>query len=91
MDDLERKARNCLVLDFGFSRRNAEVALKMFREGELNNTEAEVIYTILLNPNNVYKGIKSFIELDRVMGVAGHLNYKITLAGGDARSKSRLR
>jgi hypothetical protein len=80
--DLERKVQTHLVITLGFSRRNAEIAIEMFRSGELNNMEEEVINKIMLNPESD-RGFK-----DSSYQVANHLNHRITLAGGDAKTPS---
>lgn len=78
------RVRSHLVLTLGFSRYNAERAIEMFRAGELTDLEKVVMNRIMLNP-----------DYDRpsrshsVMRVADHLNYRITMAGGMARTPSR--
>lgn len=49
----ENRARLNLVLVCGFSRRNAEIAIEMFREGKLSNHEKAVISSIMLAPEDV--------------------------------------
>ena len=95
MRDLERRVRRHLVLDLGFSRRNAEIAIEMFRAGELNNAEKVVIERIMLNPEPSYAldseddsaRLLSYKGSNPVMWVADHLNHRITLAGGDRVTK----
>ena len=87
---LDKKILQHLVLTLGFSRRNAEIAVEMFRRGELTRLEEEVINRIALNPDNddlplVYETVS-----DTRRCVQDHLNYRITMMGGDAVTKSRL-
>ncbi len=77
----DRTALN-LVLTHGFSKRNAERAVEMFRAGELSKLEEEVINRIMLNPESD-NGSESH------SWTANHLNYRITLAGGDAVTRGK--
>lgn len=81
---LDARVRSHLVLTLGFSQHNAERAIEMFRAGELTDTEKVVINSIMLNPD--YDRPSRSLP---VMRVADHLNYRITQAGGMARTPSR--
>ena len=87
MASLDRKIGHHLVLTLGFSRRNAEIAIQMFRAGELTRPEEEVIHRIALNPDNDRLS-RLYIDSNPRQWVADHLNYRITQAGGDRVSKS---
>lgn len=89
MRDLERKVRSQLVIQFGFSQRNAEIALEMFRAGELNKLEEEVINRIQLAPD-IDDQILVRYKSNPVAWVADRLNYRITLADGDCVTKSSM-
>ena len=89
MADLERQIRSYLVLTLGFSRRNAEIAIEMFRAGELTKQEQVVINRIMLNPENDRQSLLFYQDSYPVMWVADHLNYRITQAGGDAKTRGR--
>jgi len=91
MDELTRAIRSHLVLTLGFSRRNAGIAVEMFRRGELTRPEEEVIYRIAINPGNDEVSLTYYKLSDPRRWVADHLNYRITLAGGDSVSKSSIR
>ena len=88
MRDHEGRVRTHLVLTLGFSRRNAEIAVEMFRRGELTRPEEEVINRIALNPENDQQSLL-YEGSDPRRWVADHLNYRITLAGGEACSPKR--
>jgi len=88
MCDLERGIRRHLVLTLGFSRRNAEIAVEMFRRGELTRPEEEVINRIQLFPDFEKHDLTYYSKSYPVAWVADHLNYRITLAGGDSVTKS---
>lgn len=88
MCDLEGRVQRHLVLTLGFSRRNAEIAVEMFRRGELTRPEEEVINRIAINPENDQQTLL-YTGSDPRRWVADHLNYRITLAGGDACSRKR--
>ena len=87
MADLNGKVLSQLVIQFGFSQRNAEIALEMFREGKLNKSEEEVINRIQLNPD-CERQVLSYYKSHPVAWVAERLNYRITLEGGDRVTKS---
>lgn len=77
-----------LVIVFGFSRRNAEIALQLFREGALDNLEEEVINRLERDAPN-----KENILWEKSTGrfIADHLNYRITCSmGGHAKTPSKL-
>jgi hypothetical protein len=92
MRDHERRALLHLVLVTGFSRRNAEIAVEWFHAGKLTNQEWTVINNILLEPDpkEAYPSVK-YRGSNPVMWVMDHLNYRITLAGGDAKTPSRIK
>lgn len=89
MSELDRRVRRHLVLDMGFSRRNAEIALEMFRAGELSNTEKVVIEYTMLNPEPTREEARLYYVKgsDPVVWVTDHLNYRITQAGGEPVSR----
>jgi len=89
MCDNERRSLAYLTLVAGFSRRNAEIAIEMFRAGELTNAEWTVINRILLepDPDEAYPSVY-YRGSNPVMWVTDHLNYKISLNGGDSATKS---
>lgn len=93
LSSLDKKVCSQLVIQFGFSRRNAEIAIEMFRVGELNRSEEEVINRIYLFPDFEDQLLTYYKSDDKsipVAWVADHLNYRITLAGGDRVSKSSV-
>lgn len=89
MRDHEGRIRRHLVLTLGFSRRNAEIAVEMFRSGELTRSEEEVINRIAINPDNDKQRLLYYEGSYPRRWVADHLNYRITQAGGDACTKMR--
>lgn len=93
MSALERRIHRHLVIDQGFSRRNAETAVEMMRAGELTKHEMVVMNYIMLNPEP--RGEEMRVHMipgsNPVMWVANHLNYRITQAGGDAKTPSRIK
>ena len=93
LSSLDKKVASQLVIQFGFSRRNAEIAIEMFRVGELNRSEEEVINRIYLFPDFEDQLLTYYKSDDKsipVAWVADHLNYRITLAGGDRVTKSSV-
>lgn len=88
MCDNERRLLAYLTLVAGFSRRNAEIAIEMFRAGELTNAEWTVINRISLEPDPEKEHPVVFQGSSPVMWVADHLNYRITLNGGNSVTKS---
>lgn len=85
----EDQIKRHLVLDLGFSRRNAEIAVEMFRAGELTKHEMVVMNYILLNPEPTRdEALLHKVGVDPVMWVADSLNYRITMNGGSSVSKS---
>lgn len=88
MEDADKRAISNLVHVSGFSRRNAEIALDMFRRGELTKQEEEVINRARLDlvPDDsvlYYNGTEPRVY------VADHLNFRITQAGGAAATAMR--
>ena len=80
LSSLDKKVRSQLVIQFGFSRRNAEIAIEMFRVGELNRSEEEVINRIYLFPDFE----DQLLVYDEPHWVMDRLNIGITQSGGDA-------
>jgi hypothetical protein len=87
------KVQRSLVIDHGFSRRNAEIAIEMLQAEELSNAEKVVIERIMLNPDPEWENIPHvyYARSNPLIWVLDHLNYRITLAGGEAKICSRKR
>ena len=91
MADLERRTRNHLVLVEGFSKRNAEIALEMFKAGELNQAEEVFINRIMINPDNDEdKPHLYYPNVAERSYVGNALNLRITQSGGDATTRGRI-
>lgn len=75
MENNDKNVVNFLVLAAGFSKGNALETIRMYQEGELTETEKEVITKIQLRPRNDALG-----EIHA--RVLGHLNFRISEAGG---------
>lgn len=89
--EIDKRVKSHLVLDLGFSRRNAEIAVEMFRAGELTKHEMVVMNYILLNPEPTRdEAVLHKVGVDPVMWVADSLNYRITMNGGSSVSKSSI-
>jgi hypothetical protein len=78
---------------FGFSKRNAEIAIQMLQNGQLDIMEEKVIEKLKLAPNDMQQPkVEYYIPTCSTgIGILEHLNYKITQNGGDAVIKANKR
>ena len=101
---VDKRIRTNLVLTWGFSKKNAEIAVEMFRAGALTSMEEEVITRIERNESRpwnplVIDGFPAAFYIEKREGKRwghfrdmAHLDYRITTEhDGQPRTPSRRR